>query len=39
MAAVGLVPELRVADEREDGGVSANAAMTELAEFVFALRE
>jgi class 3 adenylate cyclase len=39
MAAVGLVPELRIADEREDGGVSANAAMTELAEFVFALRE
>jgi hypothetical protein len=39
MAAVGLVPELRIADEREDGGVSANAATTELAEFVFALRE
>ena len=39
MAAVGLVPELRIAEESEDGGVSANAAMTQLAEFVFALRE
>ena len=39
MAAVGLVPELRIAEDREDGGVSAGAAITQLAEFVFALRE
>jgi len=39
MAAVGLVPELRIAEDTEDGGVSANAALTQLAEFVFALRE
>ena len=39
MAAVGLVPEFRICDENEDGGASANAALTQLVEYVFALRE
>ena len=39
MAAVGLVPEFRVAEDSEDGGASANAALTQLVEYVFALRE
>ena len=39
MAAVGLVPEFRISDDCEDGGVSAGAALTQLSEFVFALRE
>ena len=39
MAAIGLIPELRIQEEREDGGVSAITAVTELAEYVFGMRE
>ena len=39
MAAVGLVPEFRICEDSEDGGASANAALTQLVEYVFALRE
>ena len=39
MAAIGLIPELRIQEEREDGGVSAITYVTELAEYVFGMRE
>ena len=39
MAAVGLIPEYRIADEKDDGGLSARTFMAQLVEFVFGLRE
>ena len=39
MAAVGLIPDLRILEERDDGGVSSLHHMSCLAEYVFALRE
>jgi len=39
MAAIGLIPELRIQDESDDGGASAMTAITELAEYIFGMRE
>ena len=39
MAAIGLIPELRIQDEGDDGGSSAMTAITELAEYIFGMRE
>jgi len=39
MAAIGLIPELRIQDEGDDGGASAMTAITELAEYIFGMRE
>ena len=39
MAAIGLIPELRIVDDAEDGGQSALAAIIELTEYIFAMRE
>ena len=39
MAAVGLIPEYRIADEKDDGGLSARTFLAQLVEFVFGLRE
>ena len=39
MAAIGLIPELRIVDDAEDGGQSARAAIIELTEYIFAMRE
>ena len=39
MAAIGLIPELRVQEDTEDGGSSALAAVVELTEYIFAMRE
>lgn len=39
MAAIGLIPELRIQEEAADGGASAVTAVTELAEYIFAMRE
>ncbi len=39
MAAVGLIPEFRIAPESEDGGISAVTYLAQLAEFVFAMRD
>ena len=39
MAAVGLIPEYRIADEDDDGGLSARTFLAQLVEFVFGLRE
>ena len=39
MAAVGLIPEYKIADEKEDGGLSAMTYLTQLVEYVFGMRE
>merc|ERR550532_5494 len=39
MAAIGLIPELRILDEVDDGGSSAITAIIELTEYIFAMRE
>ena len=39
MAAIGLIPELRILDEVDDGGQSAITAIIELTEYIFAMRE
>ena len=39
MAAIGLIPELRIQDEADDGGSSAITAIIELTEYIFAMRE
>eukprot|EP00095_Tigriopus_kingsejongensis_P012404 snap_masked-scaffold755_size101758-processed-gene-0.9 protein:Tk12404 transcript:snap_masked-scaffold755_size101758-processed-gene-0.9-mRNA-1 annotation:"adenylate cyclase" len=39
MAAVGLIPEFKIADDKDDGGLSAITYLTQLIEFVFGMRE
>ena len=39
MAAIGLIPELRIQDDADDGGSSAITAIIELTEYIFAMRE
>ncbi|XP_059084537.1 Ca(2+)/calmodulin-responsive adenylate cyclase-like isoform X2 [Tigriopus californicus] len=39
MAAVGLIPEFKVADDKDDGGLSAVTYLSQLVEFVFGMRE
>ena len=39
MAAIGLIPELRIQEEADDGGSSAITAIIELTEYIFAMRE
>ena len=39
MAAVGLIPDYRIAPESEDGGISAIAYLAQLIEFVFGMRD
>lgn len=39
MAAVGLIPEYKIADESEDGGLSAIHYLAQLVEYVFGMRE
>ncbi len=39
MAAVGLIPEYRIAPESEDGGISAITYLAQLVEFVFGMRD
>jgi len=39
MAAVGLIPDHRIANDREDGGASAIAYLAQLVEFVFGMRD
>ncbi len=39
MAAVGLIPEFKILDDNEDGGVSAVHYMAQLVEYVFGLRD
>ena len=39
MAAIGLIPELRIQDEADDGGSSAITSIIELTEYIFAMRE
>lgn len=39
MAAVGLIPEYKIADEKEDGGLSAMTYMTQLVEYIFGKNE
>ena len=39
MAAVGLIPEYKILDDNEDGGLSAVHYMAQLVEYVFGMRE
>jgi adenylate cyclase 1 len=39
MAAVGLIPDHRIVNDREDGGASAVAYLAQLVEFVFGMRD
>ncbi len=39
MAAVGLIPEFRIAPESEDGGISAVTYLAQLVEFVMGMRD
>ena len=39
MAAVGLIPEHKILDDVEDGGISAIRYMAQLVEYVFGMRD
>ena len=39
MAAVGLIPEFKILDDSDDGGISAIHYMAQLVEYVFGMRD